>query len=267
MAIIKTVLVGGCGQMGKQLVKTFAEEKSIELVGVIDKNHIGEDAGAIAGISRTGIKISSDLKKVINDTEPDIMVEFTHHEAACNNINTAISCGISSVVGSTGFSEEELEDFHSKAGEKGVRVFIAPNFSIGAVLMMKFAAMAAPYFSSAEIIELHHNRKKDAPSGTARATARKMLEKFTPEAPPVEEKEILPGARGGEEKGIRIHSVRLPGLIAHQEVLFGGNGEVFKIRHDGMGRECFMPGTMIAVKKLDTLPPGLTFGLDKLLDF
>lgn len=132
--------------------------------------------------------------------------------------------------------------------------------------MMKFACMASRYFLSAEIIELHHNRKKDAPSGTSITTARGMMKNFSPIPSPVIEKELIPGVRGGNIDGIKIHSIRLPGLIAHQEVLMGGTGEVLTIRHDTIGREAFMPGVILAIKKVKTLLPGLTFGLDKLLE-
>jgi len=267
MDIFKVVLTGGCGQMGKQLIKTFLNEPDIKLVGVVDRSHVGDDPGIVAGRGETGLKVSSDLKDVINRVNPDMLIDFTHPGAACENIEIALSSSIPCIVGTTGLGEEEKEGFHRKAVEKDVTILIAPNFSIGAVLMMRFASMAAPYFASAEIIELHHNRKKDAPSGTALMTAKEMLKKFSPEPPLVEETEILKGARGGVIDGIRIHSVRLPGLLAHQEVLLGGGQEILKLRHDATGRECFMPGVVMAIKKLKTLPKGLVFGLDKLLEF
>ena len=175
--------------------------------------------------------------------EPDVAgcdaaVDFTTPEAAPANVRAALEQGVSCVVGTTGWDPESL---HELAETNGLRLFVAPNFSIGAVLMMRFAQQAAAYFPRAEIIELHNEAKKDAPSGTAKATA-----------------EIV----GGEPK---IHSVRLPGLVAHQEVLFGGDGQLLTIRHDTFSREAFTPGVLLAVERLGTLPPGLTVGLDALL--
>jgi 4-hydroxy-tetrahydrodipicolinate reductase len=175
--------------------------------------------------------------------EPDVAgceaaVDFTTPEAAPANVRAALEQGVSCVVGTTGWEPAELG---ALAGEKGLRLFVAPNFSIGAVLMMRFAREAAAHFPRAEIVELHNEAKKDAPSGTAKATAE------------------LIGA------GAAIHSVRLPGLVAHQEVIFGGEGQLLTIRHDTTGRESFGDGVLLALEKLGALPPGLTVGLDSLL--
>jgi 4-hydroxy-tetrahydrodipicolinate reductase len=168
----------------------------------------------------------------------DAAVDFTTPEAAPENVRAALEQGVSCIVGTTGWEPEELG---ALAGEKGLRLFVAPNFSIGAVLMMRFAHEAAAHFPRAEIVELHNEAKKDAPSGTAKATARLI---------------------GGEPA---IHSVRLPGLVAHQEVIFGGEGQLLTIRHDTTGRESFADGVLLALEKLDELPPGLTVGLEALL--
>jgi 4-hydroxy-tetrahydrodipicolinate reductase len=175
--------------------------------------------------------------------EPDVegcdaAVDFTTPEAAPANVRAALEQGVSCVVGTTGWEPGELG---ALAAEKGLRLFVAPNFSIGAVLMMRFAGEAATHFSRAEIVELHNEAKKDAPSGTAKATA-----------------ELIGG-------GPAIHSVRLPGLVAHQEVIFGGEGQLLTIRHDTTGRESFADGVLLALEKLPELPPGLTIGLDTLL--
>ena len=168
----------------------------------------------------------------------DAAVDFTSPDAAPGNVRTALEQGVSCVVGTTGWDPQPL---HEIAAARGLRLFVAPNFSIGAVLMMGFAQQAATYFPRAEIIELHNEAKKDAPSGTARSTAALI---------------------GGDPV---IHSVRLPGLVAHQEVLFGGEGELLTIRHDTTARESFAPGVLLALEKLAELPPGLTIGLDSLL--
>jgi 4-hydroxy-tetrahydrodipicolinate reductase len=168
----------------------------------------------------------------------DAAVDFTSPDAAPANVRSALEQGVSCVVGTTGWDPQPLHDL---AVERGLRLFVAPNFSVGAVLMMRFAQQAAVYFPRAEIIELHNEAKKDAPSGTARMTA---------------------GLVGGDPV---IHSVRLPGLVAHQEVIFGGEGELLTIRHDTTARESFAPGVLLALEKLAELPPGLTVGLDRLL--
>jgi 4-hydroxy-tetrahydrodipicolinate reductase len=175
--------------------------------------------------------------------EPDVIgldaaVDFTTPDAAPENVRVALEQGVSCVVGTTGWDPQPL---HEVAAEKGLRLFVAPNFSIGAVLMMRFAKQAAEYFPRAEVIELHNEAKKDAPSGTARATA-----------------DLIGG-------GAVIHSVRLPGLVAHQEVIFGGDGQLLTIRHDTTARESFADGVLLALSRLESLPPGLTVGLDALL--
>jgi 4-hydroxy-tetrahydrodipicolinate reductase len=172
----------------------------------------------------------------------DAAVDFTRPDAVRRNVERCLRAGVPTVVGTTGLSADELSHFDSLAREQGVACFVAPNFAIGAVLMMRLSALAAEHMPRAEIVELHHETKVDAPSGTAKATA-----------------ERLPG-------DVPIHSVRLPGLVAHQEVLFGGEGQLLTIRHDTFSREAFVPGVLFALERLGTLEPGLTVGLDALLD-
>jgi len=172
----------------------------------------------------------------------DAIVDFTQPDAVAGNVLAALGQGVPAVVGTTGLQPDQLEQIDAAAKARGVAVFVAPNFAIGAVLMMRFAAAAARFMPRAEIIELHQDTKLDAPSGTAKATA---------------------GLIG---EGTAIHSVRLPGLVAHQEVLFGAPGQTLSIRHDTMSREAFVPGVLLALARLETLPPGLTVGLDALLD-
>src|SRR5437763_2804418 len=169
-------------------------------------------------------------------------VDFTQPEAAPGNVRTALEQGVPAIVGTSGLGGSELEELDALALERSLQLLVVPNFAIGGVLMMRFAEAAADYLPRAEIVELHHEGKKDAPSGTARATA-----------------ERLPGEP-------RIHSVRLPGLVAHQEILLGGEGQLLTIRHDTFSREAFVPGVLLALEKLATLPPGLTVGLDRLLE-
>jgi 4-hydroxy-tetrahydrodipicolinate reductase len=203
----------------------------------------GADGKAGSAIVRRLEAAGHDVQGIELGDEPDVAgcdaaVDFTTPEAAPANVRAALEQGVSCVVGTTGWEPAELGEF---AAEKGLRLFVAPNFSIGAVLMMRFARNAAAHFRRAEIIELHSEQKKDAPSGTAKATAELM---------------------GGDPA---IHSVRLPGLVAHQEVIFGGEGQLLTIRHDTTGRESFADGVLLALEMLDELPPGLTIGLDTLI--
>lgn len=199
----------------------------------------------------------------------DVVVDFTHVGAVMDNLRWCIGQGLSVVVGTSGFGDERLAEVRSwLAQSPGARVLVAPNFSVGAVLMMSFAAQAARFFESAEIIEMHHARKMDAPSGTALRTAAMIAEargKAGLGASPDATSKEIPGARGAEVDEVRVHSVRLSGLVAHQEVLFGGHGETLTIRHDSLDRASFMPGVLLAVRGIGELPPGLTVGIEPLL--
>jgi 4-hydroxy-tetrahydrodipicolinate reductase len=180
--------------------------------------------------------------EVADSAGHDAAIDFTLPDAVRGNVERALGAGLPCIVGTTGLAPEDLDAFDSLAREQGVACFVAPNFALGAVLMMRFAAEAVRYMPSAEIVELHDERKVDAPSGTSKATAEAM---------------------GGN---VPIHSIRLPGLVAHQEVLLGGPGQLLTIRHDTMSREAFVPGVLLALEKLPSLDPGLTVGLDTLLD-
>ena len=198
----------------------------------------------------------------------EVIVDFTHPDAVMDNLFWCIDHSIHAVVGTTGFTQEHFDLLLGRLAEHdGVGVLIAPNFSIGAVLMMRFAEQAAAFYESAEIIELHHPGKADAPSGTAASTARRIAAARTAAAlalPPDATKQELPGARGAQVDGIRVHGVRLRGLVAHQEVLFGAEGETLTIRHDSLDRVSFMPGVLAAVRAISTRP-GLTVGIEPVL--
>lgn len=202
-------------------------------------------------------------------TSCDVVVDFTSPGAVMDNLRWCVDHGLNTVVGTSGFGEERLALVRSWLdAAPGVRVIIAPNFSVGAVLMMRFAATAARYFESAEVIELHHAAKVDAPSGTALRTAAMIAEARTKAglgAPPDATKQELHGARGASVDDVHVHSVRLAGLVAHQEVLLGGHGETLTIRHDSLDRASFMPGVLLAIRAVATLSPGLTLGLESLL--
>jgi 4-hydroxy-tetrahydrodipicolinate reductase len=253
--------------MGSEVIRAVHADPDCELVAALDVSHPGEDAGVLAGVGPLGVPIQAELPSLIAAARPAVLVDFTRADAAVANAATALRHRVSPVVGTTGFSEAHVAELHLLAAQAGVGAFIAPNFAIGAVLMMIFARQAARHLPEVEIIELHHAGKVDAPSGTAMRTARLILENRGPRtlARPPREEFQLEAARGGDLEGIRIHSVRLPGYVAHQEVIFGGQGQTLTIRHDSTDRTSFMPGVLLAVKRVRSLP-GLVVGLENLLD-
>lgn len=206
------------------------------------------------------------IAKQMEEMQPDVLVDFTTPHSVYKNMELCLAHGVRPVIGTTGLTPEQLQEMTDRYKEAGLGAIIAPNFAIGAILCMKFSAMAAKYMPHVEIIELHHDRKLDAPSGTALKTAemiaavRQELKQGHPE-----EVETIPGARGAEYEGFRIHSVRLPGMVAHQEVLFGATGQTLSIRHDSINRESFMPGVNLAIKAVMSMY-GLIYGLEHLID-
>jgi 4-hydroxy-tetrahydrodipicolinate reductase len=210
---------------------------------------------------------AGDALSLLTDSDTEVVIDFTHPDVVMDNLKFLIDNGIHAVVGTTGFTDERLDTVRSWLADKpGAAVLIAPNFAIGAVLSMHFAQKAAPYFESVEVIELHHPHKADAPSGTATRTAR-LIAEARKDLPPNPDATStgLPGARGADVDGIPVHSVRLTGLVAHQEVLFGTLGETLTIRHDSLDRTSFVPGVLLAVREIATRP-GLTIGIEPLLD-
>jgi 4-hydroxy-tetrahydrodipicolinate reductase len=207
-----------------------------------------------------------DPPSLLTDTDTDVVIDFTHPDVVMGNLEFLIDNGIHAVVGTTGFTAERIEQVESWLANNNTSVLIAPNFAIGAVLSMHFAKQAAPFFDSAEVIELHHPHKADAPSGTAARTA-KLIAEARKDLPPNPDATStgLPGARGADVDGIPVHSVRLAGLVAHQEVLFGTEGETLTIRHDSLDRTSFVPGVLLAVRRI-TERPGLTVGIESLLN-
>ena len=251
--------------MGQAVLKAVQEADGLELVGAIDIKG-GADTGALVGLPANGILVETDLEALLERKNPEVMVDFTRPDVVFGNVMTALKHGTSPVVGTTGLSDEQKAEIAKAAEENNTPAFIAPNFAIGAVLLMLMSRQAAKYMPDVEIIELHHDKKLDAPSGTAIQTAAMIAEvrKEHKQGNP-DEFEKLKGARGADYEGMHIHSVRLPGYVAHQEVIFGGLGQTLTIRHDSLNRESFMPGVVLAAKKVRSLK-GLTVGLDKLLD-
>ena len=261
-----TVIVNGaCGRMGQAVLKAVQEADGLELVGAVDIKG-GADTGSLVGLPANGILVETDLEALLARKKPEVMVDFTRPDVVFGNVMTALAHKTSPVVGTTGLSDEQKAEIAKAAEANDTPAFIAPNFAIGAVLLMVMSRQAAKYMPDVEIIELHHDKKLDAPSGTAIQTAAMIAEvrKAHKQGNP-DEFEKLEGARGADYEGMHIHSVRLSGYVAHQEVIFGGLGQTLTIRHDSMNRESFMPGVVLAAKKVRSLK-GLTVGLDKLLD-
>jgi len=263
--MIRVMVCGAYGKMGREVLKAVHNDEQLSLVGAVDAKSDFLDIGDLIGTAKTGIIVGNDLETVMNETKPQVMVDFTRPEAVMNNIRLAIKNGICPVVGTTGLSAADLDEIRSSCLENKVNVLIAPTFSIGAILMMKLSQEAAKFFPHIEIIELHHDQKLDAPSGTALLTAERIVKDrgYMQQGHPAEVEKI-PGARGADFSGIRMHSVRLPGYVAHQEVIFGGLGETLTIRHDSISRESFMPGVVLACKKILTAN-GLVHGLEEFL--
>lgn len=264
--MIKVVVVGAAGKMGREVCKAVLNDPDLFLAGVVDASQVGISIAELIGFCDRQIFIQDDLRRVLKETAAEVMVDFTHHSAVLGNIETALRSKVHSVVGTTGITAEELREIESLSQETGTNIVISPNFALGAVLMIKFSGLAAKYFPDVEIVELHHNQKADAPSGTSLKTAEMIAacRQTTPQKNP-KEQELVSSVRGGEVEKIPIHSVRLPGLVAHQEVVFGGQGQTLTIRHDSIDRTSFMPGVILAIKEVFKRK-GLTYGLDKLLD-
>lgn len=265
MEKIKIGVMGACGKMGQEICRAVLEDPDLELIAAIDVINQGYDLGILIGRPQTGLFIDTNINEVFDRVKIDVLIDFTNAQALLNNAPKAIKKGINLVVGTTGLTVDEINSLEVLATENNVGVFIAPNFAIGAVLMMNFAKEAAKYLPYVEIIEKHHNQKLDAPSGTAIKT----LEEISKSREPMnqgnsKEYEKIPGVRGGDYQGIKIHSMRLPGLIAHQEVIFGGIGQTLTIKHDSLSRESFMPGIVLACKKVVSIK-GLTYGLENIL--
>jgi len=238
--MIKVGVLGAKGRMGSQISAAVAAEPDMTLAAGVD---VGDDREALSGC--------------------DVVVDFTHPGAVMDNLRWCLGQGLDTVVGTSGF-----DDARTAEVAPGTRALIVPNFSIGAVLMMRFAAQAARFFESAEIIELHHAGKVDAPSGTATRTA-SLIAAARAEAglgpPPDATVTALDGARGADVDAVHVHSVRLAGLLAHQEVLLGGHGETLTLRHDSLDRASFLPGILLGIRGIGALPAGLTLGLDRVL--
>ncbi len=244
---------GAGGRMGRLVAETVAASADLELGALYDPHH--------AGATVAGCGIVDDPTAM---ADADVVVEFTEPDVVMDNLATWRSLGLSAVVGTSGFDAERVVRLREQWGSGPPNCLVVPNFSIGAVVMMRLAEIAAPHFGAAEIIELHHDRKVDAPSGTAIATAERIAG-VAAQSRAVESSELLSGARGADVSGVPVHAVRLPGLVAHQQVLFGGTGETLTIRHDTTDRTAFVPGVLAAVRAVGVLDEPVTVGLEGVL--
>lgn len=253
---IKVIIAGFKGKMGQAAYKMVTEDNALEVVGLLDPLTSQKEVA--------GVPVFNQKEDLIG-LEADVWVDFTTPKVAYEHTRFALEHGFAPVVGTTGFTSDEIEELIELSRKRELGGLIAPNFAVGAVLLMQFAAQAAKYFPNVEIIELHHDQKKDAPSGTAIKTA-ELISKVRPQKPQgaMDEKEVLPGARGAELDSMRIHSVRLPGLVAHQEVIFGGQGEGLTLRHDSYDRQSFMTGVNLGIKEVVNKKE-LVYGLEYLL--
>ena len=244
---------GAAGRMGRLTAETIAYATGFELVAAYDPDGAGQQVA--------GVEISATPEVML---DADVVVEFTNPEVVMDNLRRWHTMGRHAVVGTSGFGEARLAEVDAFWDGTGGNCLIVPNFSIGAVVMMRVAEIAAPHFDAAEVIEMHHDRKADAPSGTAIATAQRIAAAGEQKRA-VEGEELVTGARGAAVDGVPVHAVRLPGLVAHQAVMFGGMGETLTVRHDTTDRQAFMPGVVLAVRKVADLPLPVTVGLDALL--
>jgi 4-hydroxy-tetrahydrodipicolinate reductase len=263
--VIRVGVVGACGRMGQMVCRAVADDPELTLVAAVDRSHVGESIGPLIGRPQIDVWVVDELHDLLT-AEVEVAVDFTHPDVVLDDIEWAIEHAVDMVVGTTGLTDPDLERIRSLLEGEGSEsnVIVASNFALGAVLMQRFAAEAARFFPAVEVIELHHDAKADAPSGTALATVRRILKEREGEyrGP---DGESVPGARGAEIQGVRVHSVRLPGLVAHQEVILGAPGQTLTIRHDTMDRVSFMPGVLLAIKAVGARR-GLTVGLEPLLE-
>ncbi len=262
MKPIRVVVHGAQGNMGREVVRAIWREPEMELVGAVELNP-DSDCLLLPGGSGS-IPLSSDLENILERCQPDVLIDFTTALVTMPAVRATTSQRVNLVIGTTGLTAEDLDEIDRLATANKVGAVVAPNFALGAILMIHLAKICAKYFDHAEIMELHHHLKADAPSGTAIATAKAMAAaRGKPfRQPPQPQK--ASNSRGQQVEGITVHSVRLPGIVARQEVLLGGPGQTLSLKHDATSRECYMPGVILATREVMKLK-GLVYGLDSLL--
>ncbi|MFC2014676.1 4-hydroxy-tetrahydrodipicolinate reductase [Chloroflexota bacterium] len=263
MEPIRVVVHGASGKVGRELVNALCSEPDLEIVGAVDIKATGDSLPLPDGSGK--IPFSSDIDKILDDCHADVIVDFSLAKATMQVVRAAAKKSVALVIGTTGLTADDRDEMERLAKENNIGIIMAPNFALGAVLMMHLSKIAARYMDYAEIIEMHHHLKADAPSGTAKLTAKAMVEARGKPFSRPQEGEQVPESRGENVESVSVHAVRLPGLMAHQEVILGTAGQVLTIRHDTINRECYIPGVFLAVREV-IKRQGLTYGLDVLLD-
>lgn len=264
MSAIRVAIAGAAGRMGREASNALSQANGIDVVAAIDREGVGLSLRTIAGLACPELAMVGSVEDALAATECDVLLELTHPDSAVAHVTEALRCGVAPVVGTSGIDDASLRAIAALCDSSQTPALIVPNFALGAVLMMRFAEMAARWMPHVEIVEMHHDQKVDAPSGTAMLTAQRV-DAARRERPPVREALLkADGARGGEVSGVPVHSVRLPGLVAHQKVLFGGAGETLTLAHDSLDRSSFMHGIVLCVRKVRSLN-GLVVGMDTLL--
>jgi 4-hydroxy-tetrahydrodipicolinate reductase len=266
---VKVAIAGINGRFGRASARAVLEDRDLELVGAFgrsDAPYVGQDVGELASTLKTGILVSNGFLDLLARAKPDLLLDFSVAEAAFSHAKLALERGVRPVIGTTGIKQEDVDELARLAAKHNTPGMLVSNFSLGAVLMMEFARQAGGYYQHAEIVEMHHTRKLDAPSGTAMRTVTKIASSGNEfNRMEVDEREILPGARGGEGAGgVRVHSLRLPGLMSHHEVVFGSDGELLTIRHDAFNTNCYIKGILLALRRSMTLDR-FVVGLENLL--
>lgn len=262
MKPIKVVVQGASGRMGQEVVNALCSEPEMQLVGAVELE-VAEDYLALPDSSGK-VPFATDLESILTRCQPEVLVDFTIARATMPAVRMAAKQGVNMVIGTTGLTPDDIGEIEQLTKTHRVGAVVAPNFALGAVLMMHLAKIAGKYLDYAEIIELHHHRKVDAPSGTALSTARAMVQARGRPFQRSAESGGVSNSRGENVEGVAIHSVRLPGLMAHQEVILGTTGQTLNIRHDTINRQCYMPGVLLAIKEV-VKRQGLVYGLDALL--
>lgn len=265
MSALRVAVTGVAGRMGGEVVRTLSASSEFEIVVAIDRAAAGRSLREVACPDGPDLVIEEKLGEALDRVPSEVLVEFTHPSAALAHAESALRRGVAPIVGTSGLGDDALRELEALCAETGVPAMVVPNFALGAVLMMRFAEIAARWMPHCEIIELHHDRKADAPSGTAHRTAVRVA--AARDQVPAHRSEIVQveGVRGGSVHGVPVHSVRLPGLVAHQRVVFGGSGETLTLSHDSLDRSSFMAGVELCVRRVRSLQ-GLVVGMDTLLD-
>jgi 4-hydroxy-tetrahydrodipicolinate reductase len=264
--MIKIIVAGPRGKMGSETVRLINRTEHFTLVGAVDSKNGGKTVADLPEMPQIDAPVYDDLEHCLGQVTADVLIDFTNPKAGRKHTEIALKNGVRPVVGTSGFTEDDVKELSNLTEQYDTGAFIAPNFAVGAVLMMKFSRLAAKYMPDVDIIEQHHDRKLDAPSGTAVKTAEMIAEsRESKQQGHPDAEETIQGARGADYDGLHIHSVRLPGRVAHQEVIFGAEGQTLTIRHDSIDRKSFMSGVKLAVETVMDMKV-LVYGLDNILE-